>query len=198
MSWGESGGPRVEKPSRSGFGSTIIDRLLEASLEGEVDLDWRPTGLFCQLSCRAGKVLSGSQPTTQQSDAVIGLRQARSDTTHRILVVEDEILIGIEIAEILKDAGFDILGPVTTVGGALKHLENEMCDAAVLDINLGQETSEPVAKLLSEMGTPYLSVSGRSIEDRPAAFSGSLHLAKPIQSKLLVKELGQMLGAVTS
>ena len=91
-----------------------------------------------------------------------------------------------------------IFWAATTVGGALKHLENEMCDAAVLDINLGKETSEPVAKLLSEMGTPYLSVSGRSVEDRPAVFAGSLHLAKPIQSALLVKKLGQMLDAAAS
>lgn len=194
MQWTECGGPAVEKPTRNGFGSTVIDRLLAASLEGEVDLDWQPTGLVCRISCRADKVLSGSDPSVLESNSVIQLRQPRPETTRRILVVEDEVLIGIEIAEILKDAGFDILGPVTTVGRALEQLESETCDAAVLDINLGKETSEPVAKLLSKMGTPYLSVSGRSVEDRPAAFSGSLHLAKPIQSALLVKEVGQMLA----
>ena len=198
MNWTERGGPTVEKPSRSGFGSTIIDRLLEASLDGEVDLDWQPSGLVCHISCRAGKVLSNSEAVVRQSNEVIQLRRPREETTQRILVVEDEILIGLEISEILKDAGFDILGPVTSVNAALEHLENEMCDAAVLDINLGSETSEPVAKMLAQMGTPYLSVSGRSVEDRPAAFSGSLHLVKPIQSALLVKQLGQMLGAVSS
>ncbi|MGB5484134.1 PAS domain S-box protein [Parasphingorhabdus sp.] len=195
MTWTECGGPAVEKPTRNGFGSTVIGRLLAASLEGEVDLDWRPTGLVCQISCPADKVISGSATPVQKTDSVIQLRQPQPETTRRILVVEDEVLIGIEIAEILKDAGFDILGPVTTVRGALKHLEKELCDAAVLDINLGKETSEPVAKLLSSMGTPYLSVSGRGVEDRPAAFSGSLHLSKPIQSGRLVKELGQMLDA---
>jgi two-component sensor histidine kinase/CheY-like chemotaxis protein len=195
MHWTECGGPAVEKPTRSGFGSTVIDRLLAASLEGEVDLDWQQTGLVCRISCRADKVLSGSDTSVLDSNSVIQLRQPRAETTRRILVVEDEVLIGIEIAEILKEAGFDILGPVATVGRALEQLESENCDAAVLDINLGKETSEPVAKLLSKMGTPYLSVSGRSVEDRPAAFSGSLHLAKPIQSALLVKEVGQMVAA---
>lgn len=197
MHWSERGGPVVEKPTRNGFGSTVINRLLAASLEGEVDLDWQPTGLVCQISCPAEKVLSGSEASVREPNAVIQLREPRPETTHRILVVEDEVLIGIEIAEILKDAGFEIAGPVTTVGRALEYLENEMCDAAVLDINLGKETSEPVAKLLSTQGTPYLSVSGRGIEDRPAAFSGSLHLSKPIQSTLLIKELGQMLDAAT-
>ncbi|NVD28029.1 MEKHLA domain-containing protein [Parasphingorhabdus flavimaris] len=195
MHWTERGGPVVEKPTRNGFGSTVIDRLLAASLEGEVDLEWEPAGLVCRISCRAAKLLSGSAAAGRDSNAVIQLRKPRTETTRRILVVEDEILIGLEISEVLKDAGFDILGPVTTVGGALEQLENELCDAAVLDINLGKETSEPVAKLLSQMGTPYLSVSGRSAEDRPAAFSGSQHLAKPIQSALLVKEVGEMLAA---
>ena len=198
LTWTEQGGPTVQKPSRTGFGSTVIDRLLEASLDGEVDLDWKPSGLVCHLHCPTGKVLSSSGPAARQANAGVQSRQPRSETNQRILIVEDEILIGLEISEILKEAGFDILGPVTTVNAALEHLEHEICDAAVLDINLGSETSEPVAKLLSTMGTPYLSVSGRSVEDRPAAFSGSLHLAKPIQSTLLIKQLGQMLGTVSS
>lgn len=60
MEWIERGGPEVEKPSRSGFGSTIIDRLLKASLEGEVSLDWRRTGLICKISCSTDKLLSNS------------------------------------------------------------------------------------------------------------------------------------------
>jgi PAS domain S-box-containing protein len=60
MDWTEMGGPKIEKPSRSGFGSTVIDQILSASIEGEVSLDWRPTGLVCHVSCPAEKILDNS------------------------------------------------------------------------------------------------------------------------------------------
>jgi|GEM_PF-720442 len=198
LDWIERGGPEVTKPSRNGFGSTVIDQILEASINGDVTLDWLPTGLVCHVSCPAEKVLDSLEISSQQSRVAPHTAQSSTSDSRRILVVEDEILIGMEISEILKAAGFKISGPVATAAGALAILENQMCDAAVLDINLGKETSAPIAKLLSETGTPYLSISGRSREDRPDIFSDSPHLAKPIQSALLVKELGQLLESTAS
>ncbi len=84
LNWTESGGPKVEKPSRNGFGSMVIDRLLEASLEGEVDLDWRTTGLVCKIRCSAEKVLSGSKTSDGGSASVIELPKPRPETTRRM------------------------------------------------------------------------------------------------------------------
>lgn len=63
MLWTESGGPRVEVPTRNGFGSTVIDRVLTASLKGEVELDWRPAGLVCRISCAVQNLLSSANPS---------------------------------------------------------------------------------------------------------------------------------------
>ena len=64
---------------------------------------------------------------------------------HRVLVVEDEALIALEIARLLTMAGFDVLGPVKSVKQALEIIEKQDCEAAVLGIELGLETSERVA-----------------------------------------------------
>jgi len=48
--WTESGGPDVETPSRSGFGSRIIKRNLAGEFKGDVDVDYRPTGLVLTLT----------------------------------------------------------------------------------------------------------------------------------------------------
>jgi len=58
MHWVEEGGPPVERPKTSGFGSTVIDRLLTATLQGEVEVEWRATGLVCQVSCPPENLLS--------------------------------------------------------------------------------------------------------------------------------------------
>ena len=77
-------------------------------------------------------------------------------------MVEDEPLVAIEIAHILKKAGFDVIGPARAVAPALSLIEERGCDAAVLDINLGGETSEPVAWRLLTRGAPFVALSGYS------------------------------------
>ena len=53
MNWRESGGPPVEAPSRRGFGSTVLCRMAQASLNAKVDLKFAPSGLCWQLRCLA-------------------------------------------------------------------------------------------------------------------------------------------------
>ncbi len=50
ITWTESGGPSVRAPSRSGFGTTLIERSLAALPGGDVRLDWRKSGLRCTIS----------------------------------------------------------------------------------------------------------------------------------------------------
>lgn len=47
--WIESDGPPVESPSRRGFGRILLERLIGATLNGSVDLDFRPDGLVCEI-----------------------------------------------------------------------------------------------------------------------------------------------------
>ena len=60
ISWREQGGPAVAPPSRNGFGSTVIGRLAESSLDGRVDLEFLRTGLFWRLRCPAAAVIEGT------------------------------------------------------------------------------------------------------------------------------------------
>ncbi len=62
----------------------------------------------------------------------------------RILVVEDEFLIAMELDMTLRSAGYQVLGPVTTVTAALELLRAERPDAAVLDVDLEGEWVTPV------------------------------------------------------
>lgn len=65
--WIERGGPEIKKPTRSGFGSTVIDRILKTSLAGDVASNWYPTGLVCQISCPADNVLDNDATSVQLS-----------------------------------------------------------------------------------------------------------------------------------
>jgi PAS domain S-box-containing protein len=53
--WRESGGPAVSLPSRRGFGSVLLERTLKGDLNGDVNMDFLPTGLVCSISARLTK-----------------------------------------------------------------------------------------------------------------------------------------------
>ena len=59
----------------------------------------------------------------------------------RVLVVEDEVLIGLDVAELLSDVGCRVAGPFRTVADALHSINEQRPAAAVLDVNLGAETA---------------------------------------------------------
>ena len=115
-----------------------------------------------------------------------------SDT--RVLVVDDEALTAYEVTKQLKEAGFDVIGPAASVAQALRLLEEPSgCDAAVLDVNLGRETSEVVARRLSSSGTPFVTITGYARLQLPSAFKAAPLLTKPISSSALVGTLRQYL-----
>ena len=74
----------------------------------------------------------------------------------RILIVEDDPIIALDIAQTLSDAGATILGPAHKVAEALSLIEHERPTLAVLDWRLEQETASPVAHQLAALGVPFL------------------------------------------
>jgi PAS domain S-box-containing protein len=61
MSWTEREGPPVSAPKRHGFGTTVVERMAKKSVDGNVDLDYAPSGLSWRLTCPAANALE-SQP----------------------------------------------------------------------------------------------------------------------------------------
>ena len=82
----------------------------------------------------------------------------------KVLLVEDEAVLSLVFEEVLGDAGARVLGPAATVEQALDLIEMAMADggldAAVLDVNLGGETSGPVADRLARHAVPFLVATG--------------------------------------
>lgn len=113
----------------------------------------------------------------------------------RILIVEDEALLALDLAHRLKTAGFAVVGPVGTVPDALELVARVGCDLAILDVNLGKETSEPVARELLERGVPFVTLTGYCREQLPAVFNGVPSLPKPLRMESLVAEVRQCLAA---
>jgi len=191
MSWNERGGPPVAEPARRGFGTKVICLLTESSLNGTVELDYAPSGLFWRLTCPATALVDGSRaPATARGVPA----SSPSRTRRRILVVEDEPLVALEVAQVLAEARFEVVGPTRDVAGALSLLDRGGCDAAVLDINLGHETSEPVAIELAKRRIRFVTLSGYSRSQQGSSFDGAPALAKPLKPELLIATITRCLA----
>ncbi len=82
-----------------------------------------------------------------------------------VLIVEDEPLLAFDYADELEDRGAH--AEVTmTLAGAMAALVQSLPDLAILDVNLGAETSWPVAAELTRREVPFFLVSGFSMKDK--------------------------------
>ena len=106
----------------------------------------------------------------------------------RVLVVEDDYMIATEIRGELEQAGATVIGPVPSVRKALRLIENETIDAAVLDVNLGEEVSFPIAEALEAKAVPFVFCTGYNSGDIPEEWQHATIVLKPLKMEL-VKQL---------
>lgn len=196
MRWQESGGPSPEPPGQSGVGSALIRDMIALSLGAEVELGYPPEGLIWQMRCPAGNVIEAAvrQPLPASAPSAAPEPAPAAARRPRILVVEDEVILSLELTLVLQEAGFEVIGPARSVAQAFELLRGTVCDAAILDINLGSETAEPIANDLVARRTPFVAVTGYSREQQPAIFSRAPLLAKPVRHQLLVAEVRRCLA----
>lgn len=99
----------------------------------------------------------------------------------KVLIVEDEALIQMLIEDILADCGCEIAGTASTLSQVLKMLANpSLCfDAAILDVNLGADSTFPVAEILAQRRLPFVFATGSSAGDLPEAWRSRPTLQKP-------------------
>ncbi|MGB7656373.1 MAG: response regulator [Novosphingobium sp.] len=112
-----------------------------------------------------------------------------------VLVVDDEVLIALDVAMTLEDAGYRVLGPALTLEAAMDLIEREKPDAAVLDINIGSRTVWPLAKRLSECRVPMVFASAnlghRELQEE---FSDQPRLSKPVSGHGVLSTLKDCFG----
>jgi DNA-binding response OmpR family regulator len=105
----------------------------------------------------------------------------------RILIVEDEPLIALNLEELLAEAGFEIAAVAGKLERALMLVESGACDAAIVDANLGGVSARPLACALTARGLPFIVLSGYSSEQLKVDFPGALFLQKPCRPDQLIQ-----------
>ena len=102
------------------------------------------------------------------------------------MIVEDDVLLALDLADTLRDAGLTILGPFGTVDAALDAVRADRPAGAILDIDLKGILSFPVADALAAANVPFMWLSASS-RDVPAAHQARPFLSKPFAAPTLLR-----------
>ena len=113
LHWQESGGPPVGAPASQGFGTKIMNASIKHQLGGNVTWDWRSSGLHCTLQIPLG--IDGDLPNRTVPAAEENLVKLPTGTMKRVLLAEDEAIIGMMMREFLLEYGVFVVGPCCTL-----------------------------------------------------------------------------------
>ncbi len=160
LTWQEQGGPRPIKVHRQGFGSMII-KTVSAEAGAKVVYDLGHDGVVFSFEGDiegAGKGSSAAPGTPaflnfarDCADALLRLR---------VLLVEDELLLGLQAQTELETAGHKVVGFATSLEQGMEFAQDVDFDFALLDIRLGNEDSVPIAERLLDRNVPFAFVTG--------------------------------------
>ena len=163
--WIEQDGPPVKEPTRRGFGTQIITQSIPHELGGQAEIEYKPGGVEAQfvvparfLSEEGVAFVEGDDTADETSGDD---RQAHKTTVPKhVLLVEDSMIIALDSEAILGDLGVAKVTVASSVKQAMEALEGSAPDMAILDFNLGEETSAPVAEALKGLGVPFVLATG--------------------------------------
>ena len=112
----------------------------------------------------------------------------------RVLVVEDEVMVAWMLEDMLADLGCEVVGPAARVDQALAMIEAEAVDAVVLDVNLNEEKSYPVADALAARGVPFVFSTGYNKNNLHTGYLGFPMLQKPFDRAQLGGVLAELMA----
>ena len=197
--WQEFGGPRASPPTRKGFGLTIL-QTAAADLGAIANFDFAPRG--SSTRCRARSSWCSRAPPSSPSAGRRTRRRSHPPSRNpatgpepcRILVVEDEALVALQLQNDLEQHGYHVVGPARSLKHGLLLAAQERLDAAFVDISLGRDTSAAIADQLLARDIPFVFATGYSETAMlPEHLREIPKLSKPYGTKEICDALGRLI-----
>ena len=190
MTWEEAGGPSIRSPITSGYGMRVIGGSAE-QLGGDASFEWQPSGLRCSLVIPLGTNTKSLHRSFHEEGGVVTRSTSLAIVGNRILVVEDEPLVAMNLSKSLVELGFSVVGPYSTLAKAATAAVETEVDAALLDVNLSGQTVYPVAEILASKNVPFAFITGYGTEALPSKYANAPVLQKPVDQRTLQNLLAQ-------
>ena len=194
--WREHGGPPVQAPTRRGFGSTVIEHTVPYELSGTVETRFKLAGFEADIMIPSKYVSRGIEVPDESAEVTTPEESAeRPELTGVVLVLEDNMVIALDASDILTSHGATAVRLASSVDDALEIVAKEDISLAVLDINLGDQTSLPVARKLDALKIPFVLATGYGdVEGILVEYPDAPVAQKPFTSESLTREIFKALA----
>ena len=114
-------------------------------------------------------------------------------TRKRILLLEDEMLIAMELEATVEDRECMVVGPVASCSAALKLLDVQQVDAAILDFVINDGRCDSVADELDRRGIPWALSTGMDVAILGHRYQAVPLIAKPFTASQIDMVLDRLL-----
>jgi PAS domain S-box-containing protein len=159
--WQERDGPPVSPPTQSGFGLTVL-KAAAHDLGATATCDFNVSGVVYTLEgpFEVAHGAAGVAPAADDAADADPQTNHQNGRVRRILIVEDEVLVALQLQADLEDAGHLVVGPARSLAQGVQLAEQEDIDAALVDISLGRDSSVPIADRLLARSIPFAFATG--------------------------------------
>ena len=136
-----------------------------------------------------------------QSRFVVGERmpgnfKAGSHTS--ILLVEDEVMIRMMVADMLEELGYKIAGEAGDMDEGVRLVQSVDFDIAILDVNVNGKVITPVAEAVQLRGRPFVFATGYGAQGLPEKFRDRATIQKPFQIETLARTIETVLKGIAA
>jgi CheY-like chemotaxis protein len=164
FAWRESGGPPVKEPATKGFGLTLLQSAAR-DIGAVPAYEFAEDGFVYALQGpfeRTGHSFLPDPTTAPASARKVAVGASKPDAGSRVLVIEDEPLVALQLQMDLESGGYQVVGPGRSLPEGIALAQSEDIDAALVDVRLGHDLSVQIADLLLARKIPFVFATGYS------------------------------------
>ncbi len=190
--WRERGGPIVRKPLEHGFGLTLIERSGQLpKLKTKVEFDKQGLVVVLRAELAPQERESGTElfnPGKKlMAPRVSPVLPRGHYIRQRVLIVERQPRDAMQLEDIMYDAGYVTIGPVTSLEELQRKLEFVTCDMAIVDADGARAEVGQILQALSRHGVPSVLIgSVRRLAEMEGLHESVERLTKPLQPQALI------------
>lgn len=199
LRWAETGSEKILSSGTGGFGASFVEQIVkpdggEARMTCEAHgITWDIQFSLADVETFAEQALSdNARPRVGGGNKTDGLRGKR------ILLVEDEAIIALELSQTVADAGMEVIGIARTIPEAHRAISTLTFDVALLDANIRGQSVDEIATALERRDIAFAFVSGYGRQNLPAAFRDGLLVPKPFSPQQVLNAIAELLSQTTS